>query len=254
MKATLIIVLSFLASVSKSQTSFVLTRQTNSTVITANAVIDLVTTANNPLTVIVHIQNTSTITNSYSVKRYDSYLYKNTVDSALASFYFGGQDYSPSNTTALMPLVLSPNQSSATMGDYVSLGCILTEASTVGYSLVKYTLFNTAQTSDTIQFSLRYNFQLLGVGIKKEDLKFSNFQILPNPTKGLANISLLSESPSEAQLSIYSALGTKVLEQSVQLTAGQNTLPLNLFNFVAGAYFVQIRDGKGLCTRKIIVE
>jgi hypothetical protein len=253
MKKLITLSLLFFSFTQQAQTSFSVSRQSNSLAVSPNATIDLVTSPNNPITIILDVTNTSTVTKSYHVKRYNLLLHSTASATADANFYFGGNDYAPSTATSMIPLTLSPNQNSGTMGTYYSLGATLTEANTVGFSRVKYTVFNTAQASDSLQFTLRYN-QPNAVNISAQSLISMPLQISPSPVKDLAKVTINAGTNLESKLSIFNSLGEEVFEQTFPLVSGKNMIPLDLSEFTSGIYFVQVKSAEGLSTRKIIVE
>lgn len=87
-----------------------------------------------------------------------------------------------------------------------------------------------------------------------DDRSKATFSLWPNPTSG--QISLSSDvSFEQAKLSVYDALGKKVVETDIILSSG-DAFALNLSNQTSGLYFLTLSDanGKQLLARKIIRE
>jgi hypothetical protein len=175
------------------------------------------------------------------------------VDTTAAQFCFASQCYGSDVKLGIFSLTLAPSANTATLGDYYSLDCDLAESSKIGYSLVKYTLFNVNQISDSIQFTMRYNLNLMNVGIKEQNLSNQELQVTPNPAKDMAKVSFAAASTSAAQVMVYNAIGQKVFAQAVNTSIGTNTLPLNVSEFPAGVYHVVIDTEHSVITKKLIV-
>jgi len=80
------------------------------------------------------------------------------------------------------------------------------------------------------------------------DINFENkFSIFPNPTTGILNIN--SKDNNKFSLILFNSIGKKIEEtQSIQ------HLQLNINNYPAGIYFIQIQTGNNLITKKIIKQ
>jgi hypothetical protein len=125
----------------------------------------------------------------------------------------------------------------------------LEESSQAGYSEVKYTFISGAQT---FSFTLKYN------GIVSV---FENSAVLggvsnvyPNPAKGAAFISvnaLYNQSPISIKL--INALGSVVSSEDKVLNKGKNTIDLNTESLKSGIYFVSLKQGNSIVTKKVTV-
>ncbi|NUY79789.1 T9SS type A sorting domain-containing protein [Flavobacterium sp. MAH-1] len=91
----------------------------------------------------------------------------------------------------------------------------------------------------------------LGLG----DQHKNAFAVWPNPTKGTLNISCDANLEQAATLSIYDALGKKVVEKQIAFDSN-SAFQLDLENHNPGLYFLNVSDasGKNLLSRKIIKE
>jgi hypothetical protein len=254
MKKLLLIATLFIGFVSTAQNSFIVLKQNTTTTVSPNTLYDVATTPATLTTNTFDVKNTSSVTNVYNVTRYDLHLFRLTsIDTAEARFCFASQCYGAPILTGLFTLTLTPNQNTATMGDYYSLDCDLSEASIKGYSLVKYTIFNVNQPSDSIQFTIRYNDQLKNVGIKEQNSLTTDLQIVPNPANEATTISFTAKSSQASQLSVYNVIGQSVYQKTISITAGKNSFPIDMSNLPAGIYNVVIDNGTSTVTKKLTV-
>ena len=77
----------------------------------------------------------------------------------------------------------------------------------------------------------------------------------PNPTTGDLMLYYASaQTDDKAQLSLYDLNGRVVFQQPLQLTAGYNSLPVQLPSLPAGMYIVQLRSASELWQQQLIVE
>ena len=196
------------------------------------------------------IVNTSTNINTYNAKRTDILL--NT--DAVAYFCFGGQCYD--NTTFVSPnsITLGPGQAaSAATGSYNVLTADLDEGPLEGTSIVKYTFYNTANTSDSVQVTINYN---IGgpVGIKETSKSLSAFEIFPNPAKENASLLITSPKASVSSLILFNSIGEAVYKKEVSLNEGKNKVDINLQNLASGVYFASLKTGDATLSKKLIIN
>jgi len=87
---------------------------------------------------------------------------------------------------------------------------------------------------------------------KNENLSFSLF---PNPTKNAAQISLILNQPSQAQINIVNELGqvVKALD-NIRLAQGANNFNLDLEGIPTGIYFVNLISNGQIGRQKLIVN
>jgi hypothetical protein len=74
-----------------------------------------------------------------------------------------------------------------------------------------------------------------------------NAILFPNPVSQFENIQLRFNSyyTGAAELIIYNVLGQKILLQSVQISNGINTIPINVMNLTKGGYYIDLISDKG---------
>lgn len=253
MKHFLFFAVSLLSLVATAQTTFSVAQATPALAVTANATIDITTTAGNVVTRTMDMQNISTTTNVYNVKMYDLILHPTAIDTAQAYFCFGGCCFGVGTKIGMCTLTLTPGQNTATMGDFYSLNCDLQEASTVGYSVVKYTIYNINQASDSMQFTLRYNYLLQGTGLKNLQ-QSALLSLQPNPAKDLVSLQINNHNASEATIQLLDIGGKIVLNQTNTLQAGENNIALDLQGISPGFYYLRLHNQNAVISRKLVIE
>ncbi|MEP7235738.1 MAG: T9SS type A sorting domain-containing protein, partial [Ignavibacteriota bacterium] len=74
------------------------------------------------------------------------------------------------------------------------------------------------------------------------DIGVKNFTIVPNPTRGAAEVSFEMSSTEHVELSVFDLLGNKVKTISNKLTAeGSYQIPYTMSNLPAGTYYVRMQ-------------
>ncbi len=204
----------------------------------------------------VDFKNNGATKNAYKVRRYDILLNKTgTADSAIAHFCFGGQCFMSSPSISPDADTLIPGKSASQLaGPNMMLDADLDEGGFVGLSIVKYTLFNTILSSDTVQFTIVYNGSKTITAIPESNLSLSSFEIFPNPVKDNAVLKVSSIHAFETTLLVYNALGAVVYEKEISLNEGKNKIELNFENLNSGIYFASLKSENGNIIKKIIVQ
>jgi hypothetical protein len=194
------------------------------------------------------VKNIGSTTKKILVKRTDLILNKinaATGDSALAYFCFGIACY-PETVFISDTILFAPN-------DTKTLKTYMQEASALGYSLVKYQVYDANNTSDIISFTLSYNTAL---SVKENaDLFTSVSNVYPNPSNVSATIKLQSSvNIKSAEVKITNTLGATVYLNTTELSIGENTVRLNTENLPSGIYFSTISYGKNKIIKKFVVN
>jgi len=86
-----------------------------------------------------------------------------------------------------------------------------------------------------------------GVAVNSDDLEdlVNNLSVSPNPASSIANISIETSFSGPAEIQIIDFSGKNVLNQNVRLSSGENNLTLDISQFAAGQYILNLnRDGK----------
>ena len=256
MKKIALIVLVVIGFGALAQNSFIVYKKSTTTSVTPNSIIDATTTPSDLTTNTFDVFNASNATKEYNVTRYDMVLHRRTaVDTAEARFCFASQCYGSTTYTGLFTLTLTAGANTSTLGDYYSLDCDLAESGAIiGYSLVKYTIFNVNTPADSMQFTMRYNENLMNVGIKQQQGLASKSHFAPNPAKEQTQFVITAPASSVGSLQVINSIGQVVISQKLEIAAGKNTFPVQLTGLAAGVYFAQLNEGGKTTTQKLIVE
>jgi hypothetical protein len=190
------------------------------------------------------VKNTSASTKTLVVVKYENLLNNVTVgDKASAYFCWGILCYGPTTFSA-QTVILGADKNNLTVD--------LEEASVVGLSNVRYKVYDLANTSDSISFTIKYN---APVSIKETINLFSKVSdIYPNPTSSKSFINITVGVSTEVKLSIINSLGAVISTKTAELQSGKNTLSLDCESLPTGLYFVSINHGSQIITKKITVS
>ncbi len=253
MKKSLFILASFFALNSFSQSSIQLSSRTgtNNFAPLVGTTIDLTTSAADETDIDIDIKNVSSVSKNYIVKRYDIMLHTITTTTADAHFCFNLSCYLASTYTA-GPTNLGPGVSTSDLqGANQYITAELVEASTVGYSVVKYTIMETSNHADSVQLTLRYNFF---TGINEATNTLSSLELFPNPATDVTVLKVNSQKAMDAKVIIYNALGAVVSESPVAITEGKNKIEVNVDQLNSGIYFAQIKMANNSVTKKLVIK
>lgn len=249
MKKILLILFTGISIVMISQNTILVTNITGGGTITPNQIINVITSANNQTKVTFDIKNTSTSTKTYNAKRYDVIL--NT--GASAYFCFAGTCYGNSILISQTPIILNANQSASQIsGSFNTLDADLDEGPTVGLSVIKYTFINTTNSSDSVQFTLRYNSP--SVGLAENSNLISSIDAYPNPASDFTSFKINSKANSDAKFEVFNSLGALISSKNIILSEGKNKVDYNVESLAAGIYFASIKVGNSTTTKKFIVK
>ncbi len=252
MKRSLLILLTVFCVKGFSQSSILVTNitNTNSPVpMVANQIIANTTTFNATSTNDIDVKNTSGSTKVYSLRRYD--VVKNA--GADPRFCFASQCYGTGQMVSLQSLTLTGGQSaSEVQGSFQIITADLDEFTAVGYSYIKYTLTNVANTSDSLQFSIKYN---APSGVNELNANaLSAFELFPNPASDATVLKVSSLKAMDAKVIVYNALGAVVSEKAIVIAEGKNKIDLNINDLSSGVYFAQIKMANSSVTKKLVVK
>jgi hypothetical protein len=250
MKKLFLVLMSAVSASAFAQGSILLTANGNT--LAPSSIIFTTTTVGVTTKVDVDIKNTSNSTKTYNVKRYDIQLNAAGGSTASAYFCFAGNCYISTTTMSPNALTLGAGQSASQSSvAFTILTAELDDASTVGPNIVKYTFFNTGTPSDSVQFSIKYNYPN---GISEAAGIVSSFELWPNPVNDAATIKVQSIRAAEGSLIVHNALGSVVYERQVSITEGKNKIDLNAENFATGIYFASLKFGSTSLTKKFVVK
>ncbi|MBA2613150.1 MAG: T9SS type A sorting domain-containing protein [Bacteroidetes bacterium] len=257
MKKSLFILASLFCLKGFSQSSILISNMTNTNNVVAmapNQIIEATTVAGNTATYDFDIKNTSSSTKSYVLKRYDIVLHASTTTTnvAKAHFCFAQNCYLADTYTAGPTSIPGGNSTTDLQGPNQYITTDLDEVSTVGYSLVKYTVYNTATLSDSVQFSIKYNGPL-GISELSSNV-LSALELFPNPATDATVLKVTSQKAMDAKVSIYNALGAVVSERTITIAEGKNKVDLSVSELSPGIYFAQIKMANSSVTKKLIIK
>lgn len=253
MKKQLLALLTVASFSAMAQSSIKVLLHSTGVEVTPNSIVQATVAAEDEVKIEFEIQNISSSTKIYKVKRYDVQLNATETLTAQAYFCFAGRCFGPDVIVAEDSQTLTPNQKSSQIpGDYQMLSADLTEANVVGKSLVKYTFYNLNATSDSVQFSISYN--NTPVGIKSTAKQISAVSIVPNPASDNAVLHVQSGVTMNGKVLVYNSLGAVVLEKNVSLAEGNNAIALPTAALPAGVYFCNLSAELGTITKRIIIE
>ncbi len=87
-----------------------------------------------------------------------------------------------------------------------------------------------------------------------DELFITRFKAYPNPFKDILNIKFESSLATEADILIYNYRGTLVASRNELLSAGENTISLDLGHLRKGFYYLKIVSGGEVKRAKIIIK
>lgn len=192
------------------------------------------------------MKNTSAVTRTVAIRKTIVALNAPPAeDPALAYFCTGELCYDASTMNVSINLAA---------GDTMTFTTDLDEAIIAGYSEVNYK-FSARGPADTTTFDFNMKYNPSPTGISKNTSVLSGLSsIFPNPTTGNAFMNLNSDREiSGVQVSIINSLGARVYSKEVNLSNGKNIITLETDNLNAGIYFVSVRYGSTLVTKKLTV-
>ncbi|MBK8965335.1 MAG: M43 family zinc metalloprotease [Saprospiraceae bacterium] len=86
------------------------------------------------------------------------------------------------------------------------------------------------------------------------DLEADGFAMWPNPATDQLTVDVPLEGDSDVQVTIFDAAGKAAVQQNRLMVKGENRFELSLQTLNNGVYFVQVRNGEQMHTRKLVVQ
>ena len=223
--------------------------------VAAGSTIYTTTTAGYTREIILDIKNISNSTKSYLVKRYDIILNSVNSTTAVARFCFAGNCYLASTLISPHSLTLTPGQyASSIQGDNQVLNCDLDEASAIGYSYIKYSFINTINSSDSLQFSIKYNDPNAPLTIMESSKNIEAFNFSPNPVSDELTFKIKATKNDKSILNIYNGIGAITIKKEIYLTEGENIFQINTRELPVGIYFASLKINNSTFTKKLIIK
>ena len=81
-----------------------------------------------------------------------------------------------------------------------------------------------------------------------------NLNIFPNPTRGIFNISFISEEIDSFEISVVDAFGKIILHEDKQNFIGEYTKMVDLSNWPGGIYMVKIKTQDSFVSKRIVLQ
>ena len=81
-----------------------------------------------------------------------------------------------------------------------------------------------------------------------------NLNIYPNPTRGLFNISFVSDDVVTLELLVLDAYGKVIMIENKEMFVGEYTKQVDLSTYPKGIYMVQIRTSDSFVSKRIVVQ
>lgn len=256
---TLIFAAVFCASCfgAKSQTSILLSNNGTSSTLAANEVIFVTIQPETNEKVTIDIKNTGPTTQSYNAKRYDVLLNADATSTAQAYFCIAGSCYGPPTMVSPTPLTLNSMQSASQLqGPYQMLVADLDEASTKGFSHVKYTFQNVNNPNDSVQISIKYNAPQVATSIAKLEFREHNLRLSPVPASGNLNVAfeIGKTSVDQGRILVFNSEGKIVYEENFYTSPGSNYHNVDVREFPSGIYYFSLQLASGSINRKIVIN
>jgi hypothetical protein len=103
------------------------------------------------------------------------------------------------------------------------------------------------------------DFSLIVSGIDQNNLGLNEvdaktIRVWPNPTVGKVNVSLQSDSSEDAEISVYTLLGQRIIHKKLSVSNGEVYGEINLEKYNSGIFFMKIMQGMKESTLKIVKE
>ena len=223
--------------------------------VAAGSTIYTTTAAENTREIILDIKNISNSTKSYFVKRYDIILNSVNSTTAVARFCFAGNCYLAGTFISPHSLTLTPGQSASSIqGDNQVLSCDLDEAAATGYSYIKYSFINTINSSDSLQFSIKYNDPNAPLTIMETSKNLDAFNFYPNPVSDELTFKIKATKNDKSILNIYNGLGAITIKKEIYLTEGENIFQINTRELPVGIYFASLKINNSTFTKKLVIK
>ena len=81
---------------------------------------------------------------------------------------------------------------------------------------------------------------------------FEAFSVFPNPVENQLNLRFRSREQGTYQLRLLNLQGQGLLERRIEVATGEQVQRLDVSTLPAGVYTVQVTDGKGVSSRKVV--
>ena len=86
------------------------------------------------------------------------------------------------------------------------------------------------------------------------DIQINSFNIYPNPSRDIFNVSFVSDEVQNLSISIINVVGEVVYTADLDQFVGQFTKEVSLATYLKGVYFLEITTDKGVINKKLILQ
>ncbi|MCG3166164.1 MAG: hypothetical protein POELPBGB_01940 [Bacteroidia bacterium] len=103
---------------------------------------------------------------------------------------------------------------------------------------------------------IQHTLEPVTIGVKEENSPFSYFNVYPNPSRDVVNLSFNSEQATEGILRLTDNLGREVYTQTVSVTQGKQKLQLSQqsLGLTSGFYSLNLATPLGVYTTKLVFQ
>jgi hypothetical protein len=82
----------------------------------------------------------------------------------------------------------------------------------------------------------------------------NNFDVYPNPSSDLFNVSFVSDKVQDLNIRVVNMIGEVVYVEGLEKFVGEYTKQINLNGFTKGVYFLEITTNNGVVNKKIVLQ
>lgn len=93
-----------------------------------------------------------------------------------------------------------------------------------------------------------------GIDATEQSLDLQNFNLYPNPTNGMINISFDVQAKEKTIMRIFDINGKEVYKEKIKQSEGIYNKQVDLSGNKKGVYFLQVLQGKESLTKKVVLE
>ena len=169
-----------------------------------------------------------------------------------AYFCFGTTCYVPTTVVSNNAVTIAGGQQLPSGTGTYGIRTEFDNNGVVGSTVVKYTAFDIANTSDTAVIYITYNVNAVGIQTYNNAIAVSN--VYPNPAVNQIELSYdLKGATNNASVKIYNALGSVV--KTISLNESKSSKQIDVSDLEEGFYFYNlISEGKKSATKKFVVS
>ena len=81
-----------------------------------------------------------------------------------------------------------------------------------------------------------------------------NLSVYPNPTRGLFNISFVSEKIDDFEITLIDAFGKLIIQEDKKDFIGELTKQVDLSEYPRGIYMLQIKTRNSFVSKRIVLQ